>query len=152
MIFKKYTITTEGFCALKNITAEVEEFLHNNDFQNGWVNIFTQHTTTAIKINEDEAGFHKDLKRIVFDKIAPPSEHYVHNDLEVRDPKTLCPLGGEECANGHSHVAQMFLGSASETIPVKDGKMLLGRWQQILFIELDHARERTVIFSFMGES
>ena len=57
----------------------------------------------------------------------------------------------DECLNGHSHLRDMLFGVTSETIPVKDGKMLLGVRQRILFFEMDHARERKVVLSFIGE-
>jgi secondary thiamine-phosphate synthase enzyme len=56
-----------------------------------------------------------------------------------------------EPANGHSHCQHLFLG-ASETIPVQDGKMLLGKWQSIFLVELDHARRRLVLVQTMGVS
>jgi thiamine phosphate synthase YjbQ (UPF0047 family) len=75
---------------------------------------------------------------------------YQHNDLEHRDPKTMC-ASKEECLNGHSHIRDMLFGTTSETIPVQNGVMSLWVRQRILFIEMDHARERKVILSFMGE-
>ena len=57
----------------------------------------------------------------------------------------------EECLNGHSHIKAMLMGNSSETIPVQKGELMLGRWQRVLFFELDHAREREIIFSFIGE-
>ena len=57
----------------------------------------------------------------------------------------------EECLNGHAHIRGMLMGNSSETIPVHDGKLMFGRWQRVLLFELDHAREREIIFSFIGE-
>lgn len=151
MIFETISLHTKGFSTFHNITDAVKNFLTTHKAKNGWVNIFTRHTTATIKINEDESGFHQDLKRILFEKIASPKETYLHDNLEIRDPATLCPISPEECANGHAHVAQMLLGNSSETVPVQNGKMLLGRWQQIFFLELDHARNREIILSFQGE-
>ncbi len=150
---KVLTFQTKDFFAIENITSHVELFLKDIKAKEGIVNVYVQHTTVAIKINEDEAGFFNDIKRVISEEIAPPSEEgYQHNDLEIRDPATLCPISKEECLNGHSHVAQMLLGSASETIPVLEGKMQLGTWQQILMVELDHPRERKVMFSFVGDT
>ena len=81
------------------------------------------------------------------DTYVPVDKFYKHNDLENRDPKTMCE-SKEECLNGHSHIRSMLFGVSSETIPVKDGQMLLGVRQRILFIEMDHKRDRQVIFSF----
>ncbi len=144
------TIHTADPFDIHDLTESVEDFLKRHSAHNGLVNVYTTHTTTALKINESEKGFFQDLKRILFEELCSPEKEYVHNDLSVRDPKTMCPIKGHECLNGHSHVAQMLLGSASETIPVENGKMRLGRWQRILFFELDQGRERTVIVSFTG--
>ncbi len=103
------------------------------------------------KSNEKEDGFFKDLKKTIVEKIAPPDAEYCHNDIENRDPKTLCSASGKECLNGHSHVSQMLIGSSSETVPVQDGEMLLGRWQRIFALELDHEKDREIIMSFIGE-
>lgn len=74
----------------------------------------------------------------------------LHNDLHHRDTKTMCQ-NREECLNGHSHILQMLIGASSETIPVSGGKLLLGRWQRILLIELDSRRRREVGITIMGE-
>ncbi|MEE9298530.1 MAG: YjbQ family protein, partial [Acidimicrobiia bacterium] len=52
--------------------------------------------------------------------------------------------------NGHSHVRQLLVGSASVTIPVVDGQVLLGTWQKVLYAELDQARDRKVIVHAQG--
>jgi secondary thiamine-phosphate synthase enzyme len=121
------TIQTTKLFDVKDLTDHVSEFLENISAKEGLVNIFTQHTTTAIKINEHEDGFLEDLKEVLFKDIAPHG-----------------------CLNGHSHIAQMLIGSTSESIPVMNGKMQLGKWQRILFFEMDRPRERTVILSFLG--
>lgn len=150
---KTLTFNTKEFFQIENITPLVEAFLQDIGAQSGLVNVYVQHTTVALKINEDEAGFFADIKRVMSEQIAPPSDtDYKHNDLETRDPATLCPISKEECLNGHSHISQMLIGTASETIPVVAGAMQLGTWQQILMIELDHARERNVMLSFIGET
>ncbi|MEI6773828.1 MAG: secondary thiamine-phosphate synthase enzyme YjbQ [bacterium] len=112
-------------------------------------NVFTRHTTAVLKINEAEDGFRNDLKGRC-DKNISIDEVYKHNDLEHRDPKTMCD-SKEECLNGHAHIRGMIIGNTSETIPVQEGKLMFGRWQRVLLFELDHAREREIIFSFVGE-
>jgi len=144
---------TTGFFAIENITSQVESFLKDIGAADGIVNVYSRHTTVAIKINEAEDGFYADIKRVMSEQLAPPSDTgYKHNDLETRDPATLCPISKEECLNGHSHVTQMLIGTASETIPVLGGTMQLGTWQQILMIELDHPRNREVMLSFVGDA
>ncbi len=145
-------IKTKSFFEIVDLTEKTEKFLKNVGAKNGLVNIFTRHTTVAIKINEKEKGFLDDLKRVVFKELVPPEAKYLHNDTHIRDPETICPLAnGRDCLNGHSHVSQMLLGSASETVPVENGKMLLGTWQRIMMFELDHGKEREVVLSFVGK-
>ncbi len=145
-------IKTKSFFDIVDLTEKVEDFLEKIGAKEGLVNIFTRHTTVAIKINEKEKGFLDDLKRVIFSEMVPPEGKYLHNDTHIRDPETICPVaGGKDCLNGHSHVAQMLLGTASETIPVENGKMLLGRWQRIMMFELDHKKEREVVLSFVGK-
>jgi secondary thiamine-phosphate synthase enzyme len=114
------------------------------------VNVFTRHTTAVLKINESEDWLWKDLQ-IWSDKVVPIEDRYHHNDLPNRDPKTMC-ASKEECLNWHSHIRSMLLGVSSEIIPVTAGVMMLGVRQRILLLELDHARPRTIIFSFMWDA
>ena len=141
-------IKTKKFFDVVDLTELAKKFLKKISAKNGLLNIFARHTTVSIKINEFEKGFLEDLRQIIFGKIANLRRPYFHNDLHIRDPRTLCSIAADECANGHSHVAQMLLGTASETIPVQNGKMLLGQFQKILFFELDHGKNREVVFSF----
>ena len=148
-IKQEKTYRTQGFMSIIDITDDVIEFLKNNKVINWLVNIFTRHTTAVIKINESENWLREDLKNRVKWHI-PADLPYHHNDLEHRDPKTMCD-SKYECLNWHSHIASMLLWVSSETIPVEDGKMLFGRRQRILLIETDHSRDRTLVFSFMGD-
>ena len=111
--------------------------------------VFTRHTTAVLKINEAEDGLRNDLEERC-NKNVSIDVTYKHNDLENRDPKTMCE-SKDECLNGHAHIRAMLIGNASETIPVQKGKLLFGRWQRVLLFEFDHSREREIIFSFVGE-
>ncbi|MEI6672623.1 MAG: YjbQ family protein [bacterium] len=111
--------------------------------------MFTRHTTAVLKINEAEDGFRNDLRKWC-DTYVSIDETYQHNDLEHRDPKTMCE-SKEECLNGHAHIRGMLMGNTSETIPVQESTLMFGVWQRVLLFELDHAREREIIFSFVGE-
>lgn len=102
---------------------------------NGIVNIFTKHSTSAIRVNENEKGllldFEKALKDVIKEK-----DNYKHDFIDN---------------NAASHIRAFLLG-ASETIPIIDGRLDLGTWQSIFFIELDGPRSnRTVDLTFMGE-
>ena len=128
----------EGFETIP-ITDMVEQIVKKSMVRNGTVTLFSQHTTGSIRVSEDEKSLLLDYKNF-FERLAPKKGAYGHNETNVDDRK-----------NAHSHLQSMLLNSA-ETIPVKDGKMMLGTWQTIFFVELDGPRpERKVIVQVMGE-
>ncbi|MCF7846885.1 MAG: secondary thiamine-phosphate synthase enzyme YjbQ [Candidatus Gracilibacteria bacterium] len=145
---KTLSISTEKFFDIHDLTQTVQDFLQEIGAKEGLVNVFTRHTTCAVRINELEDGLMQDMKDVFFTEIARPDRKWKHNDLDGRAPETMCASG--ECQNGHSHVIQMLLGSG-ETVPVQQGKMQLGTWQHLLFFELDRPRNREVVLSFVGE-
>lgn len=128
-----------------DITEQVVALAHTSGIQNGMVNIQTRHTTTAIVVNEAEPLLLEDMKKVL-DRVAPPDQYYQHNDFSIRTVN----MEEEETGNGHSHCQSLFL-RASETLNLMDGVLQLGKWQRIFFIELDHARERTVSVLTMGQ-
>ncbi len=143
------------FCeALEYETASAPEFIDITDdltrivdearVQFGQVTVFSQHTTAAIKINENEPLLLRDLARTLR-QFAPPNAYYEHNDFTRRTVN----MNEDECANGHAHCQHLFL-SASETIPVIDGRLALGTWQRVFLIELDHPRLRRVLVNVVG--
>lgn len=132
-----------------DITDDIKKFISEGGFKNWLVNIFTRHTTAVLKINEAEDGFRNDLRERC-DKNVSIDEIYQHNDLEHRDPKTMCE-SKEECLNGHAHIRGMLMGNSSETIPVQNNELMFGIWQRVLLFELDHARDREIIFSFIWD-
>jgi len=122
-----------------DITDKVKDIVVEVGVRNGLINIITQHTTTAININEREPGLQEDMLRFLTEFV-PREAGYTH-DKNAADGRP----------NAHSHLMTMFT-NASETIPIEDGKMLLGNWQSIFFIELDGPREeRKVIVKIIGE-
>ncbi len=72
------------------------------------------------------------------------------NGWEVDDPKQLQAWRDQEPINAHSHLLSILAGSGSESIPVVDGKMVLGQWQSVLLLDLDGPRDRTVGVQLMG--
>ena len=121
-----------------NITDRVKSILEESGIQEGSLTLLTQHTTTAININEEEEGLQRDM--IDFLKhFVPADGDYVHN----RNAADGRP-------NAHSHLMTLLTNS-SETIPITQGKMLLGDWQSLFFIELDGPRpKRTVTIHIYG--
>lgn len=127
-----------------DLTERVEAILERTRIRNGFVVVFSKHTTAAVRINENETCLKRDMTRVL-ERIAPCEEYYEHNDLEIRTEN----LTDDEDLNGHSHCIHMLMG-ASESIPVINGKLTLGRWQRIFLIELDKARDREVLVQVIG--
>jgi len=141
--------TTKKPFDIIDITDDIKKFIADHKCKNWLCSVFTRHTTAVLKINEAEEWFRWDLKGRC-DKNVSVDEIYRHNDLERRDPKTMCD-SKEECLNGHAHIRGMLMGNSSETVPVQDRKLMFGRRQRVLLFELDHAREREIIFSFIWD-
>jgi secondary thiamine-phosphate synthase enzyme len=103
------------------------------------VTLISNHTTAYVTLNESESNLQRDMTDLLA-KVAPPNAGYGHD---------LDPVDGR--ANAHAHLVGLFM-NASETIPLIDGRLLLGTWQSILFVELDGPREeRSVHVHVLGE-
>ena len=127
-----------------DITDDVSRIAGASGVGDGWVSVFSKHTTAAIRINEHEPELLKDLSRLLA-AVAPETDAYFHNDFTVRTVN----MNDDECPNGHAHCQHLLLG-ASETIPLVGGHLMFGRWQRIFLIELDRGRTRDVVVSVMG--
>jgi secondary thiamine-phosphate synthase enzyme len=110
----------------------------------GWVSVFSKHTTAAVVIQENEPLLLKDMDGML-ERLSAAGGIYEHNDLSRRAGE----MEPEECANGHAHCQHLLLGS-SENIPVEGGRLDLGRWQRIFLLELDRARNRQLIVQVFG--
>ncbi len=117
----------------------IEDFI--KDKGDGIVNIFTRHTTCAIKIIEGELLLLADINNFL-QNLVPEKNNYMHDKIEIRQ----VPVN--ERVNAHSHLRQLVLPT-SETIPVEKGKMMLGKWQTVYLIELDPIRDREVVLTFI---
>lgn len=122
---------------------ELKKTIARSGIRNGFVTITSQHTTTAIAINEHEARLIEDIKAFLT-RLIPPRDRYLHNDITLRD----CPP--DEPENAHSHLAAMLLGS-SEVVTLADGEMVLGQYQSVMLYELDGPRTRRVSVQIYGE-
>ena len=127
-----------------DITDDVEALVRRSGIRDGWVLVYSQHTTAALKILEHEPLLLQDLASMLR-RIAPPDAAYYHNDFNVRTVN-MCP---DEHANAHAHCQHLLLGT-SETIPLADGRLRFGPWQRIFLIELDSPRERGVVVQIVG--
>ena len=139
----KISVNTVPGIGIFNITPELRATLDRHGIANGFVIVSSMHTTTALTINEDEERLFEDTKRFLA-KLVPENAGYLHNDIHLRD----CPP--DEPQNAHSHILAMLLGS-SEAIPITKGRLVLGKWQSVLLIELDGPRRRSVNLMIYGE-
>lgn len=142
-------LKTQAFCQFVDLTDRVQAFIGKAKIRNGHVVIYSKHTTMAIRINERENGFTQDFRDFML-RLFPKQAYYRHNDLSIRTENLVCDPGATDCLNGHSHCAHLLL-STSETVPVIDGKLMLGRWQRVFAIELDVARSREVFLQAVGQ-
>jgi len=126
-----------------DVTKKVKKIVKESGIVNGIVSLFSTHTTCSIRINENESGLMEDLKRFL-EKIAPSHLKYFHDDIEKRN----CPE--DEQINAHSHIKSILLGT-SETIPLINSELSLGKWQSIFFIDLDGPRQRKMIVHIVGK-
>ena len=138
-----FMIRTEKGPQFIDITERIEEVARQSGVSNGFAVVFSKHTTAAIRINENEPALLSDMERML-EEIAPSRAQYRHNEFA----HAFSDNG--ERPNGHSHCQHLLLG-ASEAVPIVDGRLLIGQWQRIFLIELDHSRDREVVVQFVGE-
>src|SRR4030042_6525859 len=146
MIIQKQTIEKESKSQIEfiDITQDVEEVVARSGVKNGQVLVFYPHTTCGISINQNESLLLQDFQRLLY-RLVPIDERYSHDLFEL---KVGSKSDGR--SNGHSHAKNLIVG-VSETVPVENGKMLLGERQNIFLVELDGGRKRDVIVQVIGE-
>lgn len=127
-----------------DITDAVTEAVQRSGVRNGQVLVFSRHTTAAVRVQEAEPLLLQDIIDCL-ERLIPRDLEYRHNDFRIRTVN----MTDDESPNGHAHCRHLFLG-ASETVPVVDGQLALGRWQRIFLIELDHPRRREVHLQVFG--
>ena len=138
-----HELSTGDGIDMVNLDDVVAHVLRESGVNNGILTVSSRHTTTAVIVNEYEQRLLDDLESF-FDRLVPSTDSYRHNDIHLRD----CP--DDEPENAHSHIIAMLL-SASQVIPVVNGKLQLGKWQSVILCELDGPRNRQVNLQVMGE-
>ncbi len=122
---------TEGDGAIIDITGDVMAVLGSRGRRTGTVNVFVRGSTAAITTMEFEPGGVRDLGELL-ERLVPRAGDYEHNRLN-----------GD--SNSHAHQRASLIGP-SETVPVIDGRLALGTWQQLVLIDFDdRPRSRTVL-------
>jgi secondary thiamine-phosphate synthase enzyme len=137
LIITRYLEFETEIGEIRDITDEVQKALQSTVIVAGIVTVFVPGATGAVTTIEYEDGLVADLKEAL-ERIAPQEIDYAHN-RRWHD------------GNGHSHIRATLLGP-SLTVPFAKGKLMLGTWQQIVFLETDNRpRQRKVIVQIMGE-
>ncbi len=135
---QELNIKTKGNCDVINITDQVVAVVTRSGLTAGTVTVFNVGSTAGITTTEYEPGLADYDLKAAFEKIAPENARYEHEETWHDD-------------NGHSHVRASLLGP-SLSVPVVDGRLTLGTWQQIILIDFDtRARTRTVICQMVGD-
>jgi secondary thiamine-phosphate synthase enzyme len=132
MLFQEsISLHTRGHGDMHDVTEEINQHLGRSGIQTGIANIFSLGSTAAVGAIEFEPGLRRDLPETL-DRLIPPSRDYGHEQAW-------------HDGNGHSHL-QATLLSQSLSVPVQQGRLLLGTWQQIIHLECDiRPRDRTVV-------
>ncbi len=134
---QRVSIVTKGHGDMHDVTEHVAKVLDSSHIQTGTVNIFNIGSTAVVGTIEFEPGLQGDLPAIL-DKLIPPSRNYGHEQA--------CHDG-----NGHSHLQATLVGP-SLTVPIAEGKLTLGTWQQIFHLECDvRGRQRTLVVTVVGD-
>jgi secondary thiamine-phosphate synthase enzyme len=130
-------LPTEGNGDMQDLTQQVQKIVKQSGIRTGMVNVFNVGSTGAIGAIEFEPGLQRDLSEIL-NKLIPPSREYGHEQTW-------------HDGNGHSHLQATWLGP-SLTVPIAQGRLVLGTWQQIFHLECDiKARQRNVMVTVYGE-
>lgn len=126
----KFQISTKGFNDIINITDKVSEIVKESKVKEGICLVSSPGSTCGLTTIEYEAGVIEDLKRTL-ERIAPMSEDYAH-----------CQKWGD--CNGYAHIRSALL-KPFLAMPIEDGKLVLGQWQQLILLDFDNrSREREI--------
>jgi len=134
---QQISFQTRGHGQMHDLTAQVAEVVKRSGVTTGTVQVFCVGSTAAVGTIEFEPGLQRDLPEML-DRLMPPSREYGHEQAW-------------HDGNGHSHL-QATLQGPSLSVPIGEGNLILGTWQQIFHLECDvRPRRRTVVVTVMGE-
>ena len=129
---ESFTFSTRGEIDFIDLTNKVEEVVRKSGIKNGIAHVFAPHATAILILTEYEPSLANDIKNIL-ENLIPRRAGYQHP------------------SNAHSHLRSMLL-CPDRTLPVIEGKVVLGTWQSLVFVETDvHSRHRTVVIQVIGE-
>ncbi|MER3401898.1 MAG: secondary thiamine-phosphate synthase enzyme [Armatimonadota bacterium] len=133
----KFVVSTQGNDDMVDITGQVEQAILESGVLNGIATVFVVGSTAGITTIEYEPGLVQDMARVM-ERIAPRDEFYAHEARWKDD-------------NGHSHIRAALMGP-SLTVPIVNGQMVIGTWQQIVLVDFDtRPRQRTLYVQILGE-
>ena len=139
VIRETITIPTEAPTEFLDITKQIREVISKHEIQDGVLVLNSLHTTSAVFVNEFQSAIIEDLKGLL-DRLVKERAGYRHDDPRVSD----CERG-----NAHSHLRSMLLGR-SVVVGISNGELSLGRFQSVIFCELDGPRDRSLDIQLMG--
>src|SRR4051795_4902603 len=133
------------------ITADVQRAVEESGVREGMVLVSAMHITAAVWVNDDEPGILADTLEWL-DKLAPPSWQPPANDVArelLPDPGDYRHhRGGED--NGDAHLKNLLVHH-QVILPITDGRLDLGPWQAVFYVEFDGGRNKRLIIKVMGE-
>lgn len=125
-------LSTRGEIEFIDLSEKVQEAVEKSGVKNGLAHVFAPHATGVLVLTEYEPSLEEDIRGFL-ERLVPKRAAYQHP------------------SNAHSHLRSLLL-SPDKTLPVIDGRVVLGTWQSLLFIETDvHPRQRTIVIQVIGE-
>jgi secondary thiamine-phosphate synthase enzyme len=134
-----FVIRTDERVELKSITREIAAFVEQAPIRDGIVHVSSLHTTAGLMMNEVQGALLSDVTNM-FEQVIPSTVYYKHNDPLLSD----C-----DRRNADAHLRAVVVGH-SVSIPIIDGKLKLGTWQNVLLTEFDGPNNRKVHIQVMG--
>ena len=138
VVFQTFNLKSKAYCDVINISNQVQTSIKKSGIENGIVNVHIAGSTGAISTIEYEPGLvDQDIKEIL-EKLIPYKKNYAHHNTW-------------HDYNGAGHLRSFFI-KTSQTFPFKNQNLILGTWQQIIYIECDEKpRSRTIYCTIIGE-
>jgi secondary thiamine-phosphate synthase enzyme len=134
MFREVFELKTDTRIKILDITREIQSVLDKSGLKTGIVHVYSRHSTSGIVVNENEPGLLKDFQSSL-ESLVPTTNNYQHDMIDN---------------NADSHLRSFLIGN-SETIPLYNGKLDLGTWQSVFFVELDGPRTRKVTVTALGK-
>lgn len=132
---EEFMVSSESRTQLIDVTGKIEDIVKGSKVKEGVCIVFVPHATAAVVLNENESGLVKDIEDYI-KKNFPAGAGYAHDKIDD---------------NADAHVASAFIGQ-SRTLPIKDGALIRGTWQNVFLVELDGPRNRRrVVVTVIGK-